>query len=70
MQKTVQLQIDRALIESIKAELSDALATRLYYKALMLKFIPEIRLVKSGKLKALKNDEIGRFLREHAARVK
>jgi hypothetical protein len=35
---------------------------KMYYKLLMLKFLPEIKEIESGKLKVLKRKEIDQFL--------
>jgi len=41
----------------------DNVAERLYYESLLLKYLPEIELVKENKIKALKDDEITGFIK-------
>ena len=42
----------------------DEMARKMYYKLLMLKFLPEIKAIEKGRLKALKGKEIDRFLKQ------
>jgi len=43
--------------------MNDNVARRLYYESLLLKYLPEIELVKENKIKALKDDEITEFIK-------
>jgi hypothetical protein len=40
------------------------MATKMYYKLMMVKSISEIKAVESGKLKGLKGKEIDKFLKK------
>ncbi len=66
MQKQEQLTkgniLDKATIKKMADAMADEMATRFYYKMVMLKFISEIKEIESGKSKALKGKEIDRFL--------
>jgi hypothetical protein len=41
---------------------NDAIVKEVYYASVLAKFIPEIELIKKGKIKALKGEEIDKFL--------
>jgi hypothetical protein len=56
------VEISREMIKSIANSLAEEMARKMYYKLLMLKFLPEIKAVEKGKLKALKGKEINNFL--------
>ena len=61
-QITERVKIDKELIRSIADSLAEEMARRMYYKLLLLKFLPEIKAVEMGKLKALEGKEIDKFL--------
>jgi len=42
----------------------EEIARKMYCKSLMVKFLPEIKAIEKGKLKALKGKEIEKFLKE------
>jgi hypothetical protein len=50
-------KINKEMIRNIVEEF----AREMYYKLLFLKFLPEIKAVEEGKLKAIKEMEIERF---------
>jgi len=43
-------------------DMLDKMARKMYYKLLMLKFLPEVKAIEEGKLKALRGREIDEFL--------
>jgi len=47
------VKIDEEMIKSIADSLAEEMARKMYYKLLMLKFLPEIKAVQEKKLKAL-----------------
>jgi hypothetical protein len=57
------VEISKEMIKSIANSLAEEeeMARKMYYKLLMLKFLPEIKAVEKGKLKALKGKEINNF---------
>ena len=57
-------RIESRLVKNIAETISEEIATKMYYKLLMLKFIPEIKAIEAGKLRALKGKEAEKFLRE------
>jgi hypothetical protein len=61
-QVTESIKIDRELIKSVADSLAEEMARRMYYKLLILKFLPEIKAVEKGKLKILRGKEIDEFL--------
>ncbi|MFH1369784.1 MAG: hypothetical protein ABII09_00620 [Planctomycetota bacterium] len=44
--------------------LAEEMATKMYHTLMMVKFLPEIKAVESGKLKGLKGKEIDEFLKD------
>jgi hypothetical protein len=55
------VKIDKELIKNIADSLAEELAKKMYYKLLLLKFLPEIKAVEGGKLKAIEGKEIEEF---------
>jgi hypothetical protein len=51
-------KIDRKTIKKIANKLAEEFARKIYFKALMLKFLPEVKAIEGRKLKALKGEEI------------
>jgi hypothetical protein len=51
-------KIDRKTIKKIANNLAEEFARKIYFKSLMLKFLPEVKAIEGGKLKALKGEEI------------
>ena len=60
-QITENVKIDRKLIKNIADSLAEEMAKKMYYKLLMLRFLPEIKAIEKGRLKALKGKEIDKF---------
>jgi len=46
---------------NIAEKIAEELAERMYYKLLFLKFLPELKAIESGKIKAKTGKEIDRF---------
>lgn len=62
-----ELFLVRGNIKIIKSflnttSISDEIARKMYYKLLFLRFLPEIKAIKEGKIKVLKGKEIDKFL--------
>ncbi|MBI2084581.1 MAG: hypothetical protein HYT70_03145 [Candidatus Aenigmarchaeota archaeon] len=57
-----RVKIDKETVKSVADVLATEIANRMYNKLLMLKFLPEIKAVEKGKIKALKGAEIHNFL--------
>ena len=55
------IKIEKQLIKSIANSLAEEMARKMYYKLLLLKFLPEIKAVEEGKLKTLKGKEVEKF---------
>jgi len=60
-QITENVKIDRELIKNIADSLAEEMVRKMYYKLLMLRFLPKIKAIEEGKLKALKGREIDKF---------
>jgi hypothetical protein len=56
------VKIDKEMIKNIANSLAEELTKRMYYKLLLLKFLPEIKTIERRKLKAIKGKEIEKFL--------
>jgi len=56
------VKIEKQVIKSIANSLAEEMAKKMYYKLLLLKFLPEIKYIEKGKLKALKGKEINEFI--------
>jgi hypothetical protein len=50
------------LKKKIANELAEEFARKIYFKSLMLKFLPEVKAIEKGKLKALKGRKIEKFV--------
>ncbi|MBI4214824.1 hypothetical protein HY546_02410 [archaeon] len=67
--KTYQIQevaSEKKTIASIAESLAEEIASRMYHKLVLLKHIPEIRKIESGKAKALRGKEVLKFLERPA----
>jgi len=60
-QSLENIQIEKQLVKNIANSLAEEMARKMYYKLLLLKFLPEVKAVEEGKLKTLKGKEIGKF---------
>ncbi len=60
-QLTENVKIDRELIKNIADSLAEEMGKKMYYKLLMLRFLPEIKAIEKGRLKTLKGREIDKF---------
>ncbi len=62
-ESAVRGMISEQMIKKISDSIADEIAKRMYYKLLMLKFLPEVREMQAGKFKGLKGKEIDEFFR-------
>jgi hypothetical protein len=60
-QSLENIQIEKQLIKNIANSLAEEIARKMYYKLLLLKFLPEVKAVEEGKLKTLKGKEVEKF---------
>jgi hypothetical protein len=60
-QNLENIQIEKQLIKNIANSLAEEMARKMYYKLLLLKFLPEVKAVEERKLKTLKGKEIEKF---------
>lgn len=44
------IRINREMIKNVADSLAEEMARRMYYKLMMLRFLPEIKAVEEGKL--------------------
>ncbi len=63
MVSPAEIKIDKALVKNIADSIAEEMARKMYYKLLMLKFLPEIKAIESGRLKGLKGKEAEKFLK-------
>ncbi|MBI5347429.1 MAG: hypothetical protein HZB66_02370 [Candidatus Aenigmarchaeota archaeon] len=56
--------IDREIIKNIADDISEEIVNKVYFKLLILKFLPEIKAIESRNIVALKNDEIDNFFKK------
>ena len=63
MQNVIEMRIPNDEIEKVSRSIANEIANRLYYEFLLLRYLPEIELVKENKIKALKDDEITGFIK-------
>jgi hypothetical protein len=62
-QETVQLRIDKKMIREVADSLAKEMAESLYHELLILRYLPEVKLIESGKLKALRGEGVFDFLK-------
>jgi len=67
MQNVIEMRIPNDEIEKVSRSIANEIANRLYYEFLLLRYLPEIELVKENKIKALKDDEIMGFIKRRIA---
>lgn len=62
MEMRVQQALGEQTISDVAESLAEEIATKMYHKLTLLKFLPEIKAIESGKLKALRGKEAHEFL--------
>lgn len=62
------VKITREMVKGIADSLAEEMSRKMYYKLLMLRFLPEIQAIEKKHLKALRGKEIRRFLRNDATK--
>lgn len=67
MQGVIEMRIPGDEIKKVSRSIADEIANRIYYEFLLLRYLPEIGLVKEGRVKALKDDEIKGFIERRVA---
>jgi len=55
--------IDKKLIKEVGESISEEIAKKIYYNLLFLRYIPEIKEIEKGKIKAISGKEINRFFK-------
>ncbi len=63
MQDVIEMRIPDDEIEKVSRSIANEIANRLYYEFLLLRYLPEIELVKENRIEALKDDEITGFIK-------
>ena len=56
--KGSDIGISKEMIKDIADSIAEEVSKKMYYKLMMLRFIPEIEDIKSGRIKALKGKDI------------
>ena len=64
MEQTLEIKFSKEELQKAAKIIAKEVTDRMFYELLMLRYIPEINLIKKGKIKALRNEEIDSFLRE------
>ena len=54
-------------VKSAAKLIADEIADKIYYEFLLLRYLPEIELVSSGRIKTMRNDEISDFIKKRIA---
>jgi len=62
--KLEELKTREGFIANVADKIAEELAERMYYKLLFLKFLPEIKSIESGRIKAKTDKEIDKFFAE------
>ncbi len=72
MQKQQQISksgiLDRRTRKRVADSIADEMASRFYYKMVMLKFLPEIKEIEARRANALKGKDIYKFFDSLAAK--
>jgi len=58
----INFKIYKKFIQRISKEVAKAIAEEIYYENLFLKYLPEIRVIEEGKLKAKRDKEALKYL--------
>jgi len=66
-ERTIELKISKKEIERIAESIAEGIVERLYYEFMFLRYIPEIELIKGGKVRAKSDDEISDFIKKRIA---
>lgn len=67
MQDVIEMRIPDDEIEKVSKSIANEIANRVYYEFLLLRYLPEIELVKEDRIEALKDDEITGFIKGRIA---
>ncbi len=49
---------DKEMIKNMAVSIAEEMATIIYYRMLLLKYLPEVKAVEAGKIKAVRGKEV------------
>jgi len=58
----INFKISKKFIQKISKEIAKKIAEEIYYESLFIKYLPEIKAIEEGKLKAKKDKEAFEYL--------
>lgn len=62
--------LDEKIIKELSSSIASEVANKIYYEFLLARYIPEIELIKKGKIKALKGDKLREYIRKRIKSLK
>ncbi len=65
--EVIELRMPHEEVKSAAKLIADEIADKIYYEFLLLRYLPEIELVSSGRIKTMRNDEISDFIKKRIA---
>ena len=65
--EVIELRMPHEEVKSAAKLIADEIADKIYYEFLLLRYLPEIELVSSGRIKTMRNNEISDFIKKRIA---
>ncbi len=69
-QQTVQLKFDEKTLEGLSSKIATEVSDTLYYELLMARYIPEIKSIDGGKIKALEGKRAFEYMKQKISSLK
>jgi len=65
--ETIELKISDEEAERVAGVIASEIVRKIYYEFIFLRYLPEIKLIKKGKVRAKSDNEIDEFIRKRIA---
>jgi len=70
MQQTIQIKFDEKSMQELSSRIASEVADSIYHELLLARYIPEIKAIESGKLKAVKGKDIENYIKQKISSLK
>ena len=69
-QQIAQVKFDERVLEELSTKIATEVSDNLYYELLMARYIPEIKSIESGKIKALEGKKGLEYIKQKISSLK
>lgn len=68
--QTIQMRLDEKTLQKISNRIATEVANSIYYEFLMARYLPEIKAIERGRIKALKGKEAKQYIKQKLSSTK